>query len=158
MARHAKQQGFTFLELLMVFSVISILVMIFMPSIHRMREKGRQATCIGNQRQLAVAALLYANECRSNLPTDLAQLSNGMYLQELLDKTAPSCGSAYAQSVTMSDMYHHKMQLLQCPDSETGTSYGLNVMVAGWRLDLIPNAARHRTCLPIAILKLYLHI
>lgn len=135
-------KGFTFLELLVVFSLISIIVLMFLPSIHRMREKGRQATCIGNQRQLAVAAILYANECGSNLPISIAALNNGNYLPDAGNTPAESIlgNTAYAE-MGMSVYYQNNTKILQCPESTGDVSYGLNVLVAGLRLDLIKNAA-----------------
>jgi len=143
--RKTNQNGFTFIEMLMVFAVISILVMMFIPSVHRMREKGRQATCITNQRQLAVAALLYANECRDFLPLSLAQLEESDYIIQTLDQNHSDSfvpGSAFAQDISMGDFYRNNIKLLQCPESEGDVSYGLNVMVAGLRIDLVPNASR----------------
>ena len=143
--RKINEKGFTFIEMLMVFAVISILVLMFIPSVHRMREKGRQATCITNQRQLAVAALLYANECRDFLPLSLVQLEKSEYIIQTIDINQRNNiieGSAFAQDINMGDFYRNNIKLLQCPESEGNVSYGLNVMVAGLRIDLVPNASR----------------
>ncbi|MHB0935184.1 MAG: type II secretion system protein [Armatimonadota bacterium] len=48
------RRGFTLIELLVVIAIISILASISFPVFSKAREKGRQATCISNQRQIAL--------------------------------------------------------------------------------------------------------
>ncbi len=142
MYRESSQKGMSFLELLMVFAVISILVVMILPALHHMRSKGRQATCIGNQRQLSVASLLYANEWKDHLPISLAGVGKSQYFPlPALDNSLLVQGNVYAESV-ISDFYNNDVNLMICPASLGEVSYGLNVIVAGWRLDLIKNAAR----------------
>ena len=150
MVSKMKIKGFTFLELLMVFAVISILTLMLLPALEKMKRKGRQATCIGNQRQLAIAALLYANDSLDQLPVTIAYLATGDYLPPLpssKQKSNPFVSSAYANS-TMSDFYNSDFKLTQCPEVEgsifdpTPTySYALNIYITGMRLDLIESAA-----------------
>jgi prepilin-type processing-associated H-X9-DG protein len=142
--------GFTFLELLMVFAVISILTLMLLPALQKMKAKGRQATCVGNQRQLAIAALLYANDSLDELPVTLAYLKSGEYLPPLSPCNHNSNlfeKNAYAQSA-MADFYNSDFRLTQCPEVEgsmfdaTPTySYALNIYITGMRLDLIESAA-----------------
>jgi len=148
MANHRKIKGFTFIEVLMVFALVSILSLLLMPSIHTMKEKGRQATCIGNQRQLSVAAILYANESLSKLPLNLVSLDNPNYFPEYMkEESVDFSDNVYAQ-YTMSDFYNNNMYLTQCPevvgtvtDPNPSYSYGMNVYVSGMRLDLIESAS-----------------
>lgn len=77
---NTSEAGFTFLELLVVFSVISILTIMLFPSVHKLKQQSRQASCINNHRQLAIASILYANESMEKLPVDLVKLSTGNYL------------------------------------------------------------------------------
>ena len=121
MAIQNKIKGFTFIEVLMVFALISILSLLLMPSVHTMKEKGRQATCIGNQRQLAVAAILYANESLSKLPLNLVSLDNPNYFPEYMkEEPVDFADNVYAQ-YTMADFYNNNMYLTQCP--EVGGDY-----------------------------------
>lgn len=55
-------RGFTLIELLVVIAVIAILMAILMPVLHRAREQGQRAACLGNLKQLTVAWMMYADE------------------------------------------------------------------------------------------------
>jgi len=57
-----KRKGFTLIELLVVIAIIAILMAILMPALHRAREQGRRAKCLGNLRQLGLAWTMYADE------------------------------------------------------------------------------------------------
>ncbi|MCP5461829.1 MAG: hypothetical protein H7A34_01425 [bacterium] len=144
------EAGFTFLELLIVFSVISILTIMLFPSVHKLKQQSRQATCINNHRQLAIASILYANESMEKLPVDLVKLSTGNYLvpapQILPEETNFFSSTAYA-SPTMNTFYNNQYDLLKCPevegsifDSPPVHSYGFNVFITGMRVDLIESA------------------
>lgn len=55
-----KRDYFTLIELLVVVAIIGILASILMPSLSKAREKGQQAVCISNQKQIASANVMYA--------------------------------------------------------------------------------------------------
>jgi prepilin-type N-terminal cleavage/methylation domain-containing protein/prepilin-type processing-associated H-X9-DG protein len=61
-------RGFTLIELLVVIAIIAILAAILFPVFANVREKARQSTCISNQRQFCMAALMYAQDNDENLP------------------------------------------------------------------------------------------
>lgn len=54
--------GFTLIELLVVIAIIAMLAGILFPVFARARAKGRQATCISNQKQIATAIVMYADD------------------------------------------------------------------------------------------------
>lgn len=54
--------GFTLIEVLVVIAVIAILASLLLPALARAKEKGRQAACFSNLRQVAVAARLYMDD------------------------------------------------------------------------------------------------
>jgi len=61
-------RGFTLIELLVVIAIIAILAAILFPVFARVREKANQTSCLNNQRQLAVALMIYANDHEETLP------------------------------------------------------------------------------------------
>src|SRR5436309_2728150 len=67
-SRLESAEGFTLIELLVVIAIIAILAGLLLPSLARAKESGRAAYCKGNMRQLALGALMYADENQEYLP------------------------------------------------------------------------------------------
>src|SRR5947209_5303274 len=59
--------GFTLIELLVVIAIIAILAAILLPVLGAAKEKGRQAACISNLRQVATASRLYMDDYNGGL-------------------------------------------------------------------------------------------
>jgi prepilin-type N-terminal cleavage/methylation domain-containing protein/prepilin-type processing-associated H-X9-DG protein len=57
-----KTRGFTLIELLVVIAIIAILAAILFPVFAKAREKARQSSCLNNQRQIAVAILMWVQD------------------------------------------------------------------------------------------------
>ena len=55
-------KGFTLIELLVVIAIIAILMAILMPALKIAREQARGISCLSNQRSLAQAYIMYADE------------------------------------------------------------------------------------------------
>ena len=53
-------KAFTLLELLVVIAVIALLAALLLPALKQARDKAKQTQCLGNLRQLALAAGFYA--------------------------------------------------------------------------------------------------
>jgi prepilin-type N-terminal cleavage/methylation domain-containing protein/prepilin-type processing-associated H-X9-DG protein len=68
MRRHGYAKGFTLIELLVVIAIIAILAAILFPVFAKAREKARQSTCTNNQKQVATAILMYAQDHEELLP------------------------------------------------------------------------------------------
>jgi prepilin-type N-terminal cleavage/methylation domain-containing protein/prepilin-type processing-associated H-X9-DG protein len=60
--RKRRRSGFTLIELLVVIAIIAILAAILFPVFAQAREKARQASCLSNEKQIALAAHLYMDD------------------------------------------------------------------------------------------------
>jgi len=100
-----KSRGFTLIELLVVISIIATLASILMPVFGRAREQARKITCTSNQRQLAIAIKMYADDHDETLP-DSASVWMTIDDQEIL--RCPTAGknvpNAYVYSQAVAGM------------------------------------------------------
>ena len=63
-----RRTGFTLIELLVVIAIIAILAAILFPVFAQAREKARQATCLSNNKQIALGIMMYAQDHDEMLP------------------------------------------------------------------------------------------
>jgi len=101
------KRGFTLIELLVVIAIIAILAAILFPVFSKAREKARQTQCTNNQRQIAIAISLYAQEHEEALP-DAASV-----WQQIKLASALNSNTALAQAAT---------SVTKCPDMISKTN------------------------------------
>jgi prepilin-type N-terminal cleavage/methylation domain-containing protein/prepilin-type processing-associated H-X9-DG protein len=65
-----KRKGFTLIELLVVIAIIAILAAILFPVFAQAREKARAISCASNEKQLALAVIMYEQDADENFPVN----------------------------------------------------------------------------------------
>jgi len=73
-----KKRGFTLIELLVVIAIIAILAAILFPVFANAKERGRQARCCGNLKQLTQAFRQYCDDNNGVMPSSCADKSGGL--------------------------------------------------------------------------------
>jgi prepilin-type N-terminal cleavage/methylation domain-containing protein len=63
-----RQRGFTLVELLVVIGVIAVLIGILLPVLGRAQRQARVTACMSNQRQLALAMIMYCQDNQGYFP------------------------------------------------------------------------------------------
>lgn len=63
-----ERRGFTLIELLVVIAIIAVLMGILMPALQRVKKQAQATTCLNNQKQIGLAAMLYAENYDSFIP------------------------------------------------------------------------------------------
>jgi prepilin-type N-terminal cleavage/methylation domain-containing protein len=71
------QKTFTLIELLVVIAIIAILAAMLLPALARAKESGRRAVCLNNQKQIGIAAYMYAEENEEMFPEGQATIQSG---------------------------------------------------------------------------------
>jgi prepilin-type N-terminal cleavage/methylation domain-containing protein/prepilin-type processing-associated H-X9-DG protein len=71
-----RRAAFTLIELLVVIAIVAILAAILFPVFARAREKARQAICLSNEKQIAMAVLMYIQDYDETFPFVLDTSAN----------------------------------------------------------------------------------
>jgi prepilin-type N-terminal cleavage/methylation domain-containing protein/prepilin-type processing-associated H-X9-DG protein len=113
--RRASRPGFTLIELLVVIAIIAILAAILFPVFAQAREKARASTCLSNQKQIALAFQMYAQDYDETFPYPYFQGPPELWWEDMVNpyirtgnkggimtcRSAPSDGFAYSMNNAM---------------------------------------------------------
>jgi prepilin-type N-terminal cleavage/methylation domain-containing protein/prepilin-type processing-associated H-X9-DG protein len=135
--------GFTLIELLVVIAIIAVLAGLLMPALARGKQKARNIACVGQLRQLGLAARMYTDDHHNQLPA--AELLPSLPadpkapLPRICDVLATYAGGRAGNT--------NSYPAFKCPSDQVGrfakegSSYELNTDLNGRRMDE-PRSAR----------------
>src|SRR5258708_6252076 len=63
-------RGFTLIELLVVIAIIAILAALLLPALAHAKASAQRIRCINNEKQLSMAAFVYANDNNDKMPNN----------------------------------------------------------------------------------------
>jgi len=115
------RRGFTLIELLVVIAIIAILAAILFPVFARAREKARQASCLNNQKQIALAFAMYVQDYDEGTPN--YRMPDGLGY--------PPSGPKWPWTDHLQP-YIKNYQAFDCPSDDYSLSYAYNGYQLGW--------------------------
>jgi prepilin-type N-terminal cleavage/methylation domain-containing protein/prepilin-type processing-associated H-X9-DG protein len=118
--------GFTLIELLVVIAIIAILAAILFPVFAQAREKARSASCLSNQKQIALAFSMYSQDYDETYPQAIDTVSGNWWEQAV---------SPYIKSGNVGG-------ILTCPSAASRAwAYSMNWSLSGRSQASAGNAA-----------------
>ena len=120
---------FTLIELLVVIAIIAILAGFLLPALNVARSRARTISCLGNQKQLALAANSYSNDYNGHAPVLMDNVSKDNYTWVNLIHPYLTGG----QSIKYGWSQNCRYKYYKCPSSQqnvdelfnTSLSYGM---------------------------------
>ena len=117
------RRAFTLVELLVVIGIIALLIAVLMPALTAARAQARAVACLSNVRQIATAAIMYANDNKVYVTFISANPAMGIVQQDRKDLLY----KYLRQGKNNQD--NEGNQVWHCPSNERveiETSYGFN--------------------------------
>jgi prepilin-type N-terminal cleavage/methylation domain-containing protein len=111
------RRGFSLIELLVVIAIIALLAALLFPVFARVKEKGREATCLSNMHALMVAAGLYKDDNNDYPPMLLgyAERPDGLPWQP--GDPGPVPADKLQHSPLLSYLKQGGIETFHCPDN-----------------------------------------
>ncbi len=116
----SSRSAFTLIELLVVIAIIAILAAILFPVFARARVKAQQTSCLSNEKQLALAFLMYAQDYDDTMPPAY-YFSDSYTVEHGWDFTIN--WNTMSFSLGLVGPYTKNQHLNACPQAATLNSY-----------------------------------
>jgi prepilin-type N-terminal cleavage/methylation domain-containing protein/prepilin-type processing-associated H-X9-DG protein len=128
--RHRIRPGFTLIELLVVIAIIAILAAILFPVFAQAREKARSSTCLSNNKQVALAFSMYAQDYDETMTPSMFQDPNTKVDVWWEDNVTPYIKGGNVGGI------------LSCPSAPSRAhAYSMNATLGGRAMAAVPAPA-----------------
>jgi len=134
--KNRKKRAFTLIELLVVISIISLLLGILLPALHRVKESAKLTLCLNNMRQMGMGVAAYAG---SNSDIVLPSARNGDWQLRYPGNTDATLGGPpwyeRLKSSGLLDYTEKQTGILHCPSDKRDPgfcSYSANRYLMGF--------------------------